>query len=115
MRTLARIALACGWLGTAAAAGAQQHWREYPSIEGRWARNDSETPPDPEHPAEFVIGRLMFPQTQRRWMLGAGGGDWHRGGTAWTVDYPDADRTIARILARLSTLDRKSTRLNSSH
>jgi hypothetical protein len=108
-KNVARLALACWLLGTAAAASAQEHWREYPSIEGGWARSNRDLPPDPDKHAEFVIGRLMFPQTRRGWMLGAGGGDWHQGGTAWTVDYPDADRTLARILGRLSTIDVRLT------
>ena len=109
MRALTRIAVAFGLLGGALAAHAQQHFREYPSIESGWARDTGETPADPDRHAEFVIGRLMFPQTHRRYVLGAGGGDWHRGGTAWTVDYPDADRTLARILGRLSTIDVRLT------
>ena len=39
------------------------------------------------------------------WMLGAGPGDWRAGGTAWTVDYPEGDRTFARLLERLTTID----------
>jgi hypothetical protein len=38
-------------------------------------------------------------------MLGAGPGDWRSGGTAWTVDYPEGDRTFARLLERLTTID----------
>ena len=55
--------------------------------------------------AEFVVGRLMFPQSRSRYVLGAGYGDWLRGGTAWTVDYPEADRTLARLLSRLTRMD----------
>jgi hypothetical protein len=96
-------------LGTAAGAGAQEHWRAYPSIEAGWAGEAGETPPDADRPTEFVIGRLLFPQSRRRYVLGAGGGDWHRGGTAWTVDYPDAERHLAKILTRLSTIDVRLT------
>ena len=80
---------------------AQQRWREYPSIERGWYGNDAPA----AAPTEFVVGRLMFPQTQRRYMLGAGSGDWRAGGTAWTVDYPEGDRTFARLLGRLTTID----------
>lgn len=95
------IAFAC--LVVVAAAPAQQRWREYPSIERGWYGRDA--PADPAAPTEFVVGRLMFPQTQRGYMLGAGPGDWRRGGTAWTVDYPEGDRTFARLLGRLTTID----------
>src|SRR5688572_14938158 len=100
------IAITAACLATAAAAlaSAQQQWREYPSIENRWyGRRD--TPADRTAPTEFVVGRLMFPQTQRRYMLGVNSGDWRAGGTAWTVDYPEGDRTFARLLGRLTTID----------
>ena len=98
------IAVTAACLAAAAPACAQQQWREYPSIERGWyGRND--TPADRTAPTEFVVGRLMFPQTQRRYMLGAGPGDWRAGRTAWTVDYPEGDRTFARLLGRLTTID----------
>ncbi len=94
---LALLAIAAG------PAFAQRPWREYPAIED-W---DGDRAPAPDHvaPADFVIGRLMYPQTRRRRTLGAGRGDWRQGGTAWTVDYPEADRTLARVLSRLTTID----------
>jgi hypothetical protein len=82
---------------------AEEPWREYPGIE-RGYRNTSGIPASTPQPAEFVVGRLMFPQYQRG-PIGSGPGDWRRGGTAWTVDYPEGDRTFAMLLARLSTLD----------
>jgi hypothetical protein len=102
------IVLACCLLG-AAAAHAQQPWREYPSIERGWSRDPEDAPVDRDKHTEFVIGRLMFPQARRGRAFGVGYGDWLRGGTAWTVDYPEADRTLARILARLSTVDVRFT------
>jgi hypothetical protein len=96
------FAIACSLSLAAAVAAAQEKWREYPSIERGWYARDSH--PD-EAPGEFVVGRLMFPQTRRGYMLGAGPGDWRAGGTAWTVDYPEGDRTFARLLERLTTID----------
>jgi hypothetical protein len=84
-------------------AHAQQPWREYPSIEGGRTRHN-ELPADYERPGEFVIGRLMFPQYERG-PFGSGRGDWRRGGTAWTVDYPEGDRTFAQLLQRLTTVN----------
>jgi hypothetical protein len=94
--------IACVLSLAAATAAAQEKWREYPSIERGWYGRDAH--PD-EAPGEFVVGRLMFPQTRRGYMLGAGPGDWRSGGTAWTVDYPEGDRTFARLLERLTTID----------
>ena len=101
MRFAIAVTVACLAAGPA---GAQQVWREYPSIEQGWYGRD-DTPTDRTAPTEFVVGRLMFPQTLRRRILGAGPGDWRRGGTAWTVDYPEGDRTFARLLGRLTTID----------
>lgn len=80
----------------------QEAWREYPGIEGN--RNRAALPPDYQVPGEFVVGRLMFPQYERG-PFGSGRGDWRRGGTAWTVDYPQGDRTFASLLERLTELD----------
>jgi hypothetical protein len=96
------FAIACLSLLAAAAAPAQEKWREYPSIERGWYGRDA---PADRGPGEFVVGRLMFPQIRRGYMLGAGPGDWRAGGTAWTVDYPEGDRTFARLLERLTTID----------
>jgi hypothetical protein len=98
----AHFAIVSIWLLAATAATAQQSWREYPSIEGGWYGREA---PVDSHASEFVVGRLMFPQTRTGRMLGAGGGDWRHGYTAWTVDYPEGDRTFARLLARLTTVD----------
>lgn len=100
----AGLALLLGVLGISTSASAQKAWREYPSIERRWSR-PAELPGNVLEPAEFVVGRLMFPQARGGWALGVGGGDWLRGRTAWTVDYPEGDRTFARLLARLTTVN----------
>jgi hypothetical protein len=100
----ARYFLVCTLLIAACPASAQQPWREYPGIERGWYR-DRELPSGYQAPAEFVVGRLMFPQARRGYALGTGGGDWLQGGTAWTVDYPEGDRTFARLLGRLTTID----------
>ncbi|HEX7081972.1 MAG TPA: DUF4159 domain-containing protein [Gammaproteobacteria bacterium] len=86
-------------------AWAQKAWREYPGIEGGWYRARKLPADHDREPAEFVVGRLMFPQSRTGFALGVGPGDWRRGGTAWTVDYPEGDRTFARLLERLTTID----------
>ena len=98
-----RSSTAAVLLLAALAAWGQAEWREYPSLERGWSRR-SDLPMEPGPPAEFTVGRLMFPQARRGYALGVGGGDWRRGGTAWTVDYPEGDRTFARVLERLTTI-----------
>jgi len=85
---------------------AQREFREYLPYEG--FGEGARLPEDFSVPAEFVVGRLMFPQTRSRSVLGSGGGDWTQGGTAWAVDYPEGDRTFARLLRRLTTIGVRS-------
>jgi hypothetical protein len=83
-----------------AAVYAQRTFREYPGIE------DDATatlPPDYNVPAEFVLGRLMFPARGR-----FGRGNWKEGYSAWTVDYPLGDRNYLRHLRRLTTMHVRS-------
>lgn len=75
-------------------ATAQLAFREYLPMEGYNALTD--LPPDHDRPAEFVVGRLMYPDGSRNWT---------RGGTSWTVDYPKGDRTLAALLQRFTRID----------
>lgn len=82
---------------------AQLPFREYLSAEG-----DAVTLPDDwDVPAEFVVGRLMYPPGNCS-RMGGGGGNYKQGGASWTVDYPRGDRTFASILERLTVLDVRS-------
>ena len=81
--------LACG------GADAQRDFREYPSFEGESA--EAPLPPDYRVPGELVIGRLMYPGGSFGF-----GGDWRRGGTSWTDDYPRGDRTLVQMLRRFT-------------
>jgi len=94
------VALVCL---VAAPAAAQNAFREFVPYERDWGAGAS-LPTDFDVPAEFVVGRLMFPQARNRNVFGAGGGDWRRGGTAWAVDYPAGDRTFAALLERLTQI-----------
>jgi hypothetical protein len=80
-----------------AAALAQQPFVEYLPFEGY--DGASALPRDYDVPAEFVIGRLMYPE---------GGRNWLRGGTSWAVDYPKGDRTLAAQLRRFTRIDVRS-------
>jgi hypothetical protein len=98
-------------LGAGLAAGlpvsAQRPFEEFASYERGWGEG-AILPEDFEVPAEFVVGRLMYPQVTSGGVLGAGRGDWRYGGTAWAVDYPLGDRTFAALLRRLTTLGVRS-------
>jgi hypothetical protein len=102
---LPRSALICSLLlllAFSTAIYAQREFRVLLSLEG-----DAETalPDDWDVPAEFVVGRLMYPP--RMGSLGSGSG-WELGGTSWAVDYPRGDRTFASLLERLTVLDVRS-------
>ena len=81
-------------LGVHNPALAQREFRVYPSFEGEDA--DAPLPDDWQVPGEVTIGRLMYPGGN----FGFRGGDWTRGGTSWTDDYPRADRTLVQMLRR---------------
>lgn len=91
----------------AGAAWAQREFREYRGYEAH--ADHVELPPDWDQPAGFVVARLMYPSG---WGGGfgrrGGGGNWRQGGTSWAVDYPRGDRTYAKILRRLTTIDVRS-------
>ena len=83
------------------AARAQRPFREYPGME----YNDFPLPADWQRPGEYTFARLMYPQTRG----GFGGfGNWLKGGTMWTQDYPRADRHFLRAIRRLTRIDAKS-------
>jgi hypothetical protein len=80
-------------------------FREYPGDE----YVDFQKPFGWQHTAEWVFARLMYPSVHgggyynRRW--GRGGGDWTKGYTSWTNDYPRADRHFSEALGRLTRID----------
>jgi hypothetical protein len=76
-------------------AAAQMPFREYPGFEG--AATAAPIPPDWNVPAEFVVGRLMYPGGRFGF-----GSEWTQGGTSWTDDYPKGDRTFVTMLRRFT-------------
>jgi hypothetical protein len=83
----------------------QMPFREYPGIE----YNNFPLPPDFQEETEWVFARLMYPSapgaTFVRWR---GRGDWTRGNTSWTQDYPRADRHFSAELRRLTRVHARS-------
>ena len=94
---IALIAVAALGLCAADEARAQGEFHQYPSFEG--AAADAPLPSDWDVPGELVIGRLMYPNAGNR---GFFGGDWRRGGTSWTDDYPRGDRTLVQMIRRFT-------------
>ncbi len=88
------LALAAA-ITVATPAVAQREFRVYPSFEGEVA--EAPLPPDYQVPGELVIGRLMYPDDRFGY-----GGEWRRGGTGWTDDYPRGDRTLVQMLRRFT-------------
>src|SRR5215469_7955088 len=78
-------------------------FREYPGIE----YNDFPLPPDYQEKTEWAFARLMYPSIPGarfdRW-----GADWRKGLTAWTQDYPRADRHFSMAIRRLTRLHVRS-------
>lgn len=103
-----------GFLGLAAvgAAIAQlRPFREYPGVE----YEQFQLPPDYREPAEWVFARLMYPPfvpqdpiPGYRYNFRRRYGNWKEGRSAWTTDYPRADRHLATAVRRLSRIQVRS-------
>jgi hypothetical protein len=97
---LAAAALVSAW---------QLPFRSYPSLE---PYDNVELPPDWNEQAEWVFGRLMFPQHPNarfgRYNRFGGRSNWLEGGTSWTQDYPRADRLFSQALRRLTRMNVRS-------
>jgi hypothetical protein len=105
-RKIALILGAAAAVLTASSAG-RIPFRVYPSLE---PYDEVALPPDHAEKTEWVFGRLMFPNHPRArfgWMRGRHR-DWRDGYTAWTQDYPRADRTMSLALRRLTRIHVRS-------
>ncbi len=90
--------------GIALAATPPREFRQYPGME----YYDFELPTDYNVPAEWTFARLMYPQYGPYRNFRRGFSDWQYGGTTWTIDYPRADRHIAEMVRRLTSVDARS-------
>jgi hypothetical protein len=82
----------------------QLPFREYRGAE----YTDFPLPDDYEEKTEFVFARMMYPQGDWGifgWLYRF---DWHTGRSAWTNDYPRADRHFVLALRRLTRLQVRS-------
>jgi hypothetical protein len=83
----------------------QRPFRQYPGQE----YGDFPVPQGADEKTEFVMGRLMFPASRNGFFGGFGRNrDWREGGTAWTNDYPRADRHFVQAVGRLTRLHIRS-------
>jgi hypothetical protein len=92
------------FLCVAALYGFQKPWREYPAVE----YNNFPLPPDYNIPAEWVFARIMFPGGPLDGYYPRFQGDYRKGLSLWTQDYPRADRHLARAMRRLTRIDVRS-------
>ena len=76
---------------------APKPFRQYPGVE----YYDFALPTDYQSAGEWAFARLMYPTIG--W-----GSEWVYGGTAWTIDYPRADRHVAEMVRRLTVIDARS-------
>ena len=106
MRPGFAIAAACICGVVLATLSAQKPFREYPGFE----YEDFPLPPDYAEKTEMVMGRLMYPPATDAfaWSWRFGGGDWRRGFSNWTIDYPRSDRHFTQLLRRLTRVHVRS-------
>ncbi|HYM12679.1 MAG TPA: DUF4159 domain-containing protein, partial [Bryobacterales bacterium] len=98
-----RIAVIVVGLSLIGALFGQLPFREYPGVE----YYEFPLPPDYMQPAEWVFARLMYPPAPYgRWRRR--GGDWTKGLSNWTIDYPRSDRHLAEAVRRLTRIDARS-------
>jgi Domain of unknown function (DUF4159) len=98
------LLLAFGLAAAGVLCAFQMPFREYPGQE----YSEFALPGDYQNKAEFVFARLMYPQGDWGifgWLYRF---DWRQGRSAWTNDYPRADRHFALALRRLTRLEVRS-------
>ena len=83
---------------------AQKPFKEYPAVE----YNNFPLPADSNVPAEWVFARVMFPGGPLDGYYPRFQGDYRKGLSLWTQDYPRADRHFVRAMRRLSRVDARS-------
>ena len=82
----------------------QRPFHQFPGTE----YTNFEIPPDWQVPGEWVFARLMFPGGPLDGYYPRFQGDFRRGLSLWTQDYPRADRHFSMALRRLSRIQVRS-------
>src|SRR5580704_10169163 len=78
----------------------QRPFRQFPGVEYQ----NFEVPPDWDQNGEWTFARLMYPPGLNDGYKGRFDGDWRRGLSLWTQDYPRADRAFAQAVHRLTRI-----------
>ena len=86
----------------------QKPFREFSGTE--YYAGNIPLPPDWNDKTEFTFARLMFPggPLDGYQMTGRFTGDYHRGLSLWTQDYPRADRHFLEAIRRLTRINARS-------
>src|SRR5277367_4100373 len=96
--------LGCAFALVGVAYGYQAPFREYPSVE----YGMQPLPADYQEQTEFAFARLMYPPGWNDGYRGRFDGDWRRGLSLWTQDYPPADRAFSQAVRRLTRIHTRS-------
>ena len=94
----------CGLACLGALYAFQRPFRQYPGVE----YYQFELTPDWQEKSEWAFARLMFPPGPNDGYRGRFDGDWRRGLSLWTQDYPRADRHFSEAVRRLTRLHVRS-------
>jgi hypothetical protein len=97
------IGLGCG-LSLVSLLCAQLPFRQYPGVEYR----EFELTPDWQEKTEWAFARMMFPSGWNDGYRPRFQGDWHKGLSLWTQDYPRADRHFSQAVRRLTRVHVRS-------
>jgi hypothetical protein len=82
----------------------QRPFHQYPGVE----YGSFELTPDWQEKTEWAFARLMFPSGWNDGYKPRFQGDWRKGMTLWTQDYPRADRHFSLALRRLTRISVRS-------
>jgi len=82
----------------------QLPFRQFPGVE----YEGFALTPDWQEKTEFAFARLMFPPGENDGYRGRFDGDWRKGLSLWTQDYPRADRHFSQALRRLTRVHVRS-------
>ena len=96
------FACALALIGTLSAF--QRPFREFAGVE----YEGMPLPPDWQAKTEWAFARLMFPPGANDGYRGRVDGDWRKGLSLWTQDYPRADRHFSQAVRRLTRIDVRS-------
>ena len=96
--------LACALVLAGGLYAAQREFREYPSVEYGYMP----LPHDWQEKGEWAFARLMFPPGWNDGYRGRFDGDWRKGLSLWTQDYPRADRAFSQAMRRLTRIQVRS-------